>query len=315
MVLQVLGYLNQFMKFTRIVLFTALFLLIPLLKSNVVFAEYTKVFRISAYYSPLPCQEKYTTGTYEGDVRLNGRGTNGADGTQVYPGMIAAPKTFAFGTKLYIPGFGTGTVHDRGGAIVSSNGEEGSFDRLDIWMGFGDEGLRRALNFGKRNLEVTVYGVDPSIADNVTIPGFTWDEKHATCDGNVTTIAPSVVSPVLISSVSTPTVSENTYGVVKDDLFYQGLMKGDINADVSRLQRELNALNFYKGKITGNFDDLTAHALFKFQQSQGIVAVSTDVGAGYFGPTTRNRLNEIISLRNQNNILIASKNQNLVAVK
>ena len=303
------------MKFARIIFFTVFFLLIPLLKSNVVFAEYTKVFRISAYYSPIPCQEKYTTGSYEGDIRLNGRGTNGADGTQVYPGMIAAPKTFAFGTKLYIPGFGTGTVHDRGGAIVSSNGSDGSYDRLDIWMGFGDEGLRRALNFGKRNLEVTVYGVDPSIADNVTIPGFTWDEKHATCDGTVSTSAPTLVSPVLISSVSTPKVSENTYGVVKDDLFYQGLMKGDTNAEVSRLQRELNSLNFYKGKITGTFDDLTAHALFKFQQSQGIVALSTDVGAGYFGPSTRNRLNEIISLRNQNNILIASKNQNLVAVK
>lgn len=303
------------MKVLKIILFTLFLLFIPFFNKNVVFAEYTKVFRISAYYSPLPCQEKYATGSYEADIRLNGRGTNGADGTEVYPGMIAAPKTFAFGTKLYIPGFGTGTVHDRGGAIVSSNGTTGSYDRLDIWMGFGDEGLQRALNFGKRNLEVTVYGVDPSIADNVTIPGFTWDEKHATCDGTMSISNPKVEAPVLISSVSAPKVSENTFGVVKDDLFYQGLMKGDTNADVSRLQRELNNLNFYKGKITGNFDDLTAHALFKFQQSQGIVAVSTDVGAGYFGPTTRSRLNEIISLRNQNNILIASKNQNLVAIK
>ncbi|MDX9971007.1 MAG: peptidoglycan-binding protein [Candidatus Gracilibacteria bacterium] len=303
------------MKFLKIMIFTGFFVLFPIVGQNVVFAEYTKTFRISAYYSPLPCQEKYATGTYEGDIRLNGRGTNGADGTQVYPGMIAAPKTFAFGTKLYIPGFGTGTVHDRGGAIVSSNGTDGSFDRLDIWMGFGDEGLRRALNFGKRNLDVTVYGVDNSIADNVTIPGFTWDEKHSTCDGNMSTVATSQESPVLISSISTPKVSENTYGVEKDGLFYQGLMKGDVNSDVSRLQRELTNLNFYKGKITGSFDDLTAHALFKFQQSQGIVSSKSDVGAGYFGPTTRNRLNEIISLRNQNNILIASKNQNLLAVK
>ena len=73
--------------------------------SDTVFAEqfdgnypYVKTFKISAYYSPLPCQEKYTTGSYEGDIRLNGSGVNSADGTPVYPGMIAAPKTYSFGT-------------------------------------------------------------------------------------------------------------------------------------------------------------------------------------------------------------------------
>lgn len=301
------------MKFGKPLLFVALFVFSAFWSADVVFAEYTKVFRLSAYYSPLPCQERYATGTYEGDIRLNGRGTNGADGTEVYPGMIAAPKTFAFGTKLYIPGFGTGTVHDRGGAIVSSNGTSGSYDRLDIWMGYGDEGLRRALNFGKRNLDVTVYGVDSSISDDFTLTGFSWNEKNSSCSGSSASESPSESSPVLISSITSTVVSENTYGVTKDELFYQGLMKGDQNADVSRLQRELSNLNFYKGKITGDFDDLTAHALFKFQQSQGILLKTTDVGAGYFGPTTRNRLNEIVSMRNEQNILIASKNQNLIA--
>ena len=66
---------------------------------------------------PSPNQPHYFKGTYEKEVRLNGRGTNGADGTQVYPGMIAAPKTFPFGTKMQIPGIGFVAVHDRGGAI------------------------------------------------------------------------------------------------------------------------------------------------------------------------------------------------------
>ena len=52
---------------------------------------------------PSPNQPHYFKGTYEKEVRLNGRGTNGADGTQVYTGMIAAPKTFPFGTKMQIP--------------------------------------------------------------------------------------------------------------------------------------------------------------------------------------------------------------------
>ncbi len=99
---------------------------------------YVKTFKISAYYSPLPCQEKYTTGSYEGDIRLNGSGVNSADGTPVYPGMIAAPKTYSFGIKMDIPGVGIVAVHDRGGAIVPANNGRGAYDRLDIWMGYGD---------------------------------------------------------------------------------------------------------------------------------------------------------------------------------
>ena len=61
---------------------------------------YTHTFTISAYYSPLACQDRYATGSYRGDIRLNGNGTNDADGTPVYPGMIAAPKLYSFGTKM-----------------------------------------------------------------------------------------------------------------------------------------------------------------------------------------------------------------------
>ena len=83
-------------------------------------APHEQTFIISAYYSPLPDQRVYFRGSYDADRRLNGNGTNGADGTQVYPGMLAAPKSYAFGTKLEIPGLGVGTIHDRGGAIVDA---------------------------------------------------------------------------------------------------------------------------------------------------------------------------------------------------
>lgn len=35
-----------------------------------------KTFIATAYYSPVPGQEKYHTGTYEGDLALNGGGTH-----------------------------------------------------------------------------------------------------------------------------------------------------------------------------------------------------------------------------------------------
>jgi 3D (Asp-Asp-Asp) domain-containing protein len=298
------------MKILKSILFPALFLGLYLSITGISFAEYKQVFRISAYYSPLPCQERYATGAYESDIRLNGRGTNGADGTPVYIGMIAAPKSFAFGTKINIPGYGIGAVHDRGGAIVNGNPDLGTYDRLDIWMGYGDEGLKRALNFGKRNLEVTVYGVDSSIKETFHVNGFNIDEKNPKCDGEI--IPQNINSATVISSKpKTAPVVENTYGVVKDTLFYQGLMKGDNNSEVKRLQNELNNLNFLRTNASGLYDEATFNAVFKFQQSQGIVLSLSDIGAGYFGPTTRARLNEIISMRNENRILIAKVNENI----
>ncbi len=116
-------------------------------------APYQRDIVITAYYSPLPDQCCYVRGSYEADVLLNGRGTNGADGTEVYPGMAAAPKSYAFGTRLDVPGVGIFTVHDRGGAIVEAE----HYDRIDLWVGAGEEGLARALAFGVRRATATVY--------------------------------------------------------------------------------------------------------------------------------------------------------------
>lgn len=51
-----------------------------------------RTFLATAYYSPLPNQASYYRGSYEADIRLNGKGSHGADGTPVFAGMIAAPK-------------------------------------------------------------------------------------------------------------------------------------------------------------------------------------------------------------------------------
>ena len=140
-------------------------------------SAYTKTFIVSAYYSPLPCQERYVTGSLQGDIWLNGSGVRSADNTPVFPGMVAAPKTYAFGTKMFIPGIGMASVHDRGGAIVHAGERGQEFDRLDVWMGYGDKGLERALNWGKRTVDVTVYGVDSSIQTEVQLG--TYDESEA----------------------------------------------------------------------------------------------------------------------------------------
>lgn len=108
----------------------------------------TKTFIATAYYSPLPNQENYYRWSYEADKKLNGEWERASDGTPVFVGMIAAPKNYSFGTKIELEWLGVVSVHDRGGAISAKNG----YDRIDIWMGYGDEWLKRTIAWWKREL-------------------------------------------------------------------------------------------------------------------------------------------------------------------
>lgn len=112
-------------------------------------------FVLTAYYSPLPGQCCYVKGGLVADKILNGNGTHGADGTPVYVGMVAAPPSYAFGTKVKVPGLGVLEVHDRGGAIQLQEG--GRIHRIDVWAGYGEEGLARALSFGVKRVRGVVY--------------------------------------------------------------------------------------------------------------------------------------------------------------
>jgi len=99
-----------------------------------------QLFRVSWYYSPQPNQDVYTRNTYEAEIRLNGRGTHWASGRGVFNGMVAAPRSYPFGTKIVLPWLWVGEVHDRWSAIVSGDG----FDRIDVRLGAGDVGIERA---------------------------------------------------------------------------------------------------------------------------------------------------------------------------
>lgn len=226
-----------------------LFAFIPRGKAQALEAEtfpYKKKFIISSYYTPLPNQSLYVTGTYEGDIRLNGEGMHSADGTLVYPGMAAADKRFPFGTKMEIPGFGMVAIHDRGGAIKG--------DRLDIWVGRGEEGLRRAYGWGLRTLEVTVYGIDTHLRESVNI------EALPLADIRILT---------------------------KTKHFLFDLAIGDEGTRVKELQLFLKKLGYFNGEISGSFDEEIRAALEKFQLTEKIIDSTADPGAGNFGPKTR----------------------------
>ena len=105
-----------------------------------------QLYRVSGYYSPKPVQDVYTRDTYEQEIKLNGRGVHGASGMPVFNGMVAAPKSYAFGTIIVLPWLGVGQVQDRWWAIVTSDW----YDRIDVRLGEWDDGIHRAKSVGLR---------------------------------------------------------------------------------------------------------------------------------------------------------------------
>lgn len=69
-----------------------------------------------------------------------------ADGTRAELGTIAADtQYYPFGTRLYVPGYGYGVVHDRGGDILGPA-------RIDVFY----KRHRQALRWGRRKLPVVI---------------------------------------------------------------------------------------------------------------------------------------------------------------
>lgn len=222
----------------------------------------SRAMMVSAYYSPLPAQRFYMRGSYEADKKLNGRGTNGADGTPVYVGMIAAPRTYPFGTHVRIPGLGVGVVHDRGGAIDSGR----RYDRIDVWMGSGEEGLARALNWGMRLVEGEVFFGKDHVQPGLD---FTWVSSELPQSTLNRLMARTLLNPVTFSKPIT---------------------KASPKADIDDLQEALRMFGYFHGAVTGVFDSETREALKIFQVAEGVLPNPNIPGSGNFGPKTQKAL-------------------------
>lgn len=125
----------------------------------------TRYFQVTAYYSPLPWQQKYTTWSYAWDLKLNWDWHNTASGNWMFAWLLAAPRNYEFGTKIYLEWIWIGEVGDRGWAIVNAGERGHSYDRLDIWVWYGDEWRERARQWGRR--DIVWYVVDSSYEVNI----------------------------------------------------------------------------------------------------------------------------------------------------
>ena len=197
-------------------------------------------FVLTAYYSPLPGQCCYVKGGLVADKILNGNGTHGADGTPVYVGMVAAPPSYAFGTKVRVPGLGVLEVHDRGGAIQVL--ESGKIHRIDVWAGYGEEGLARALSFGVKRVRGVVYP-----------PG---------------TAQPA--SDFALDRIPMDFERLRPYNVVQNGLIDLEPKAGDTSLSVGFLQDHLRALGYLVDDATLFYGPKTQAALEGFQRDKGL---------------------------------------------
>ncbi len=204
-------------------------------------------FVVTAYYSPKPNQCCYYRGSYEAEITFNGGGTKGADGTKVYPGMIAAPREYSFGTRISLPELGVvGTVHDRGGRIIAWDNDT---HRIDLWMGEGEEGLARSLEWGARKMTGTVYPAGGAQ------PAEKWSLALFPSPASALALLPKASDA---SSMLSATFGDKKYAI-------------------RTLQTALKNLGYFNQAVTDLFGTDTRQAVASFQKDYGIDGDGTKV--------------------------------------
>lgn len=213
-------------------------------------------FIVTAYYSPLPDQKSYLKWNYEAEKRLNWEGIRWASGKEVFSGMLAAPKNYAFGTKIYLEWLGIWEVADRGGAIVNAWKRGYEHDRIDVWMWYGDEWLQRALYWGKRKVKWNILNSSSKVdLDYSKLPSPTWATKNLT---------------------SIPSI------------FNMWLWNWSNSDMVKKLQEFLSKINLYNWEIDWKYNSNLIDVIYNFQLDNNLIEAGQTYGAWYWWTTTRN---------------------------
>lgn len=240
-------------------------------------------FIVSAYYSPLPNQKYYFKWSYEADVKLNWKWIRWASWKEVYPWMIAAPKSYMFWLKIYLEWVWIVEVADRWWAIVSTDKKESrwyNYDRLDIWMWYGEEWLARALSFGKK--EVAWYVLEDSstpVSINITsIPApLNILSKYEVKQDKVIIVNKS-------QEIENKLISNFTINKEKPDI-----------ESVKKLQTIFKEIWIYKWLIDWKYETIQKE-LITYQVYRKIIPNKNSIEAWHFWQKTLNQLNKDYAL-------------------
>lgn len=230
-------------------------ILLPFFNIKTYSLDETWYFIITAYYSPLPNQEAYLTGDYNSEKKLNWEWVKWASWKAVFSWMLAAPKTYTFWTKINLEWLWVGEVSDRWWAIVSAWNRGYENDRIDVWMWYWDEWLRRALYWWKRKVKWNV--VDSN--------------QKVTLDYNKI-LAPKWATKWLIKIPS---------------VFNTWLWKWwDIDL-IKKLQRLFTEVWLYRWEINGIYNNEVIDIVYNFQLENWIVSYPDSYWAWYWWKNTR----------------------------
>jgi len=234
-----------------------LFSLLSLISFEKTLAKsYDTYFVVTAYYSPLPNQRVYLKWNYKAEIRLNWRGIQWASGEKVFPGMIAAPKKYKFWTVIKLDWVWVWIVTDRWWAIVKAWKRWYRYDRLDIWMWHWEEGLKRALTWGKRTIKWKV------------LTNYKWE---ATIDLSMLPTSSSWIKRI----------------AKKTEIFDKGIWKSSKKKDIVKLQNFLKNTWIYEWKIDGKYNKKLIEDIIKFQKENSIIKSKKSLWAGYWWVSTR----------------------------
>lgn len=211
---------------------------------------------VTAYYSPLPNQKSYLTGNYESEKRLNWQWIAWASWKWVFSWMLAWPRTYSFGTKIYIEWLWVWEIADRWGAIVLAWNRWYTHDRLDVWVWYWDEWLQRALYWWKRTVKWHIVDSNTKVSidyKNMYAPEWatSWLQKQNT-------------------------------------IFDVSLWKWSNPARVKELQEFFKDLWIYNWKIDWVYNDEITSIVYNYQINNQIVSSNYDAWAWYWWVKTRN---------------------------
>lgn len=102
----------------------------------------------TAYYTPIEGQRKRATKSFHGDMKLKGGGKTSSGETPKKGTIATDPKIIPTGTEVYIPELELYAVAEDTGGDIKGN-------RIDVYTGIGELGLRKALDIGNHQI-VTV---------------------------------------------------------------------------------------------------------------------------------------------------------------
>lgn len=238
-----------------------IFLLLSLIPSQI-FAETSNetYFIVTAYYSPLPDQETYITWNYISEKILNWEGIRWASWRWVYSGMLAAPKKYNFWTKIQLDWLWIGWVEDRGWAIVQKWQRWFKYDRIDVWVWYWDEWLKRALYWGKRVVKWKIISKNSKETINYKkIPAPDWATSRLTK-------SPSV--------------------------FNKSLWRLSNKNDIQILQKFLTKIWLYNWEIDWTYSNTVIDIVYNFQIKNKIIKNDFSYWAWYWWRQTRKVMKE-----------------------